>query len=211
MMIALAAVLMMAGLQQTDVEQIAPGRRPGGVGAPGQIGDSAAGRAPVGQITAPGRAVQGPQQAPSDNRAPQQLNVQQGGSAAPAGPGRSDRSVAVAKVGGSDICDQETHQGDEACRNAIEKRADEFTPPAPETVLLSSMRSALGDATPSSTARQLQNGDLENDVARSIADLANRPLKPDDRNPKGPQSALPSNVQDAVTYTLQVLGSGAGR
>lgn len=205
---------------QVGVEQI--GAVQIGAGRAASIGMEQANAAPrrvdpAPQLAPPGPGIVTAQPAP-DRGPTQQLNAQARSAAAPAGPGRSDKAVGVAEVkGGADVCDRSDKAEDEVCRNAIEKRSAEFAPkpavaPAAETVLLSSM--GRGSTEASSTARKLDNGELDTDVALAIASGSGAGSgAPDGLEPAPDKTPdVPANVQDAVNFTLQIIqGALSGR
>lgn len=192
-----------------DIGQISSGARASSVAASQA---PASGPTPSIQLSAPTRDVSTPIPAQRDNRAAPQLNQQQRTATAPSGPGvAGDRRSTVEVVAGKDACADDRQAAEALCRNAIETRSAEFTPPPPPSVeasLLAAMKETTNASTANGVARRLGAGEVSSDAAGALAYEQTRPEAPKDTlTPSKPELSAPA--QDAVNAALQfILGTG---
>jgi len=162
---------------------------------------------PTAQIGASVRRVEPARAAPRSIEA-SQLNGQPRSARPPQGPRPPARMRAnLEPVSGADRCDPaRAEAAPEVCANAIERRADDFTPPpSPEARLLSEVDD-LGSVDADLAARRLAEGDIRSsEVAQAVAyqsGLKPPPAKPD-------PNAMSPETQRAVDVVGAILGLGS--
>jgi hypothetical protein len=197
---ALMAVLLMATVHGTDaaVDQI---------GTPAY---SAVTTAP--QVGTPVRTVPPATVAPKTSAASQLSNNRPSAAAPPSGSTRKQgRDTHTEALQGTDNCDPQNGQADEACKRVIETRSDEFSPPpseplsAEQSLMVSQQKTDSGRDVTAAT-RRLANGDIDD----SNAGLAVSVMGTTTSSTDDPTAKVESNsTTDAIVSAVVNLVQGA--
>lgn len=195
---ALIAVLLLATGHGTDtaVDQIVAPAHSAVTAAP-QVGASVR--------TVPPATV-----APKTSAARQLSENRRSAAAPPSGSTRKQgRNTHTEALQGTDICDPQNGQTDEACKHVIETRSDEFSPPqseslsAEQSLMVSQQKTDSGRDVTSAT-RRLANGDIDaSNAGLAVSVLGTTTSATDDSTAQMQSNPTTDAIVSAVVNMVQ--------